>query len=550
MNGRTYPLLHKCMIVMALFGAGLAAPAASALDGQLATGVVRFSLDTGEPARVAGLAAALEGESADYLRARWLLSSGQKEKAREVFRGVFAGTTHRGEAALALAEMALHDADAAGAEKWYQQARQTGYGEVVQKALLGLAEQARNQGKTDAAGQYLARMDDGYWAAVGYMNLAADFARDDVNASRGLVALRVAMAMAAKDQAPERSRALLDQLNLRAGYLALGDEQYDKAIDFLERVSLDSYHTPQALYLHGLALSEKGNHRAAMQSWHRAKKFPLAFPGVADAWIGMGRGYDLSGYAGQAGESWLAANAAYESERVTLGSLAKRIREQGAYKTLVQDARNNDLQWFLADSRTLTQPRLAYLMRFMEAPDAQNAVRRVAQLDEMLAVLDENKANLTVFIQALERVLHSSRKETRDTEKSELIRQQASLEARLDQLLAKAPASVQGAALDRLQETLSVSGDRLAALTQRIARQPERLNSILREASAVRDSTEGLQQRALTLRQQAARELDAQALAFVEGQSRRMTHALDKTEQQIAHLYEYLALENLGEGTP
>ena len=70
-------------------------------------------------------------------------------------------------------------------------------------------------------------MEDGYWAAVGYMNLAADFARDDLDSSRALVSLRVAMAMAAKDADANRNRALLDQLNLRAGYLALGSDDYD-----------------------------------------------------------------------------------------------------------------------------------------------------------------------------------------------------------------------------------------------------------------------------------------------------------------------------------
>src|SRR5690554_7374231 len=86
------------------------------------------------------------------------------------------------------------------------------------------------------------------------------------------------MSMAAHDTESARSRDLLDQLHLRAGYLALNNEEYDKALGFLEKVSLDSYHAPRALYLHGLALSGKENHRGAMQSWHRAKKFPLAFP--------------------------------------------------------------------------------------------------------------------------------------------------------------------------------------------------------------------------------------------------------------------------------
>ena len=548
MNGRMSLLFRNSLGVLAAMLAGVAAPVANAIDNPLATGVVRFALDTGEASSVVGLAMKLEGESADYLQARLMLASGQHDKARAGFEGVYNGASHRGEAALALAEMAQEEGDLTGAENWYQQARRTGYGEVVQKALLGLAELARIQAKTDAAGQYLARMEDGYWAAVGYMNLAADFARDDLDSSRALVSLRVAMAMAAKDADANRNRALLDQLNLRAGYLALGSDDYDKAIDFLEKVSLESYHTPQALYLHGLALSRKGNHRAAMQSWHRAKKFPLAFPGVSDAWIGMGRGYDLSGYPGQAGESWLAANAAYEGERVTLGKLSERIKVDGAYKTLVQDARSDDIQWFLADSRTLTQPRMAYLLRFMEEPGAQTAVRRVARLDEMVATLDASKYNLQVFIQALEGFVRSADSRAPASQTAAVEQQQRELETRLDQLAEQAATPAQAAELRQLKQSLAAASRRMNALNQQVVQMPERLETVLDDAGALRDATKDLRYKTLSLREQAARELDALALAFVKKQTQRMTHALDKTEQQIAHLYEYLALENLGEG--
>lgn len=174
MNGRMSLFLRNSIGVMAAMLAGVATPVANAMDNSLASGVVRFALDTGEASSVVGLAMKLEGESADYLQARLMLASGQHDEARAGFEGVFNGASHRGEAALALAEMAQEDGDLTGAENWYQQARRTGYGEVAQKALLGLAELVRIQGKTDAAGQYLARMEDGYWAAVGYMNLAAD----------------------------------------------------------------------------------------------------------------------------------------------------------------------------------------------------------------------------------------------------------------------------------------------------------------------------------------------------------------------------------------
>ncbi len=355
-----------------------------------------------------------------------------------------------------------------------------------ERNMFELAEQERIKGRTDAAGRYLAKMDEGYWAALGYLNLANDFARDDLNFTRALVSLRVAMAMAAKDNNDARGTNLLNQLHLRAGYLALKSDDYDKAINLLEKVRLDSYYAPQALYLHGLALANKGNHRGAMQSWHRAKKFPMAFPGVTDAWIGMGRGFDMAGYPGQAGESWLAANAAYQGERVTLSALAEQIGQHGAYKALVEDARNTGPQWFLADSRTLTQPRMAYLLTFLEQANAQNAVRNVARYDEMTAQLNRNAHDLSVFIVALTQLVDA------------------------------------GASATSIKKLLSDS--------QRLKQQ-----------------IDGLQTQVNAGRTRAARALDMLALDFVDQQYRLMGHALDKTEQQIAHLYEYLALETLGE---
>ncbi|WP_323750813.1 hypothetical protein [Marinobacter sp.] len=353
--------------------------------------------------------------------------------------------------------------------------------------MFELAEQERRKGRTDIAGRYLAKMNEGYWAALGYLNLANDFARDDLNSSRALVSLRVAMAMAAKDTNEARRRNLLNQLHLRAGYLALKSDEHDKAIHLFEKVTLDSYYAPQALYLHGLALSNKGSHRAAMQSWHRAKKFPLAFPGVTEAWIGMGQGFDMAGYPGQAGDAWLAAHAAYQGERVTLNKLAQRIEKHGAYKALLEDARNTGTEWFLADSRTLTQPRMAYLLQFFEQANAQKAVLRVALLDEMTAQLNRNAHDLSVFIVA---------------------------------------------------STEWLEGGNAASI----------IASTLTDTRKLKDHLNRLQAQVNEARARAADALDTLAHEFVDHQYQLMVQAMDKTEQQIAHLYEYLALETLGKG--
>lgn len=432
---------------------------------------------------------------------------------------------------------------------WFSTEAGAGEGESRQQALFAQAEEKRQAGDVDGAGGVLAGMREGYWAALGYLNLATTYAREDLDPSRALIALRVALAMAEKDPESARARDLRGRLLLRAGYLAYRNGNIDKAIGFLEKVGLDNYRTPQALYFHGLALAGQGNHRAAMQSWHRTRKYPLAYPGVADAWLAMGRGYDLAGYLGQSGEAYLAASAAYESERVTLQALAERIRSEGAYKALVEDARHSDIEWFLADNRTLTQPRMAYLLRFMENPDAQQAVARVASLAAMSERLSRQEHDLGVWIGSLESRLND-RAIIDSPPGDRLPNTQARLEARLQGLAAQPLSPSQQQARQQLAQTLADSASRLRALPRELDVRPVQWREWLgRSQALLRDTRRHLGTTA-QLRQQAENRLDTLALAFVEAQDRQMAFGLDKTEQQIAHLYEYLALEKIGERQP
>ena len=418
-------------------------------------------------------------------------------------------------------------------------------GDKRQQALYRDAEEARSSGQTDNAGRILAGMKEGYWAALGYLNLSTDYAREDLNPARALVALRVALAMLEGDGDSARREQLRNRLLVRAGYLAYQHGEYEKSIGFLEKVSLDSFNTPRALYLHGLALSQRSNHRAAMQSWHRAKKYPLAYPGVADAWIGMGRGYDLSGYLGQAGEAYLAANAAFESERVTLRRLAEKIRDHGAYKTLVEDARETGVDWFLADSRTLTQPRMAYLLGFMEQPAAQHAAGRVAALTAMAAKLASYQRDLEVFDSALAEQIASIQRQTANNNTEALSNQGADLRVRVERLSAEAVDSEQKSRLSGLAQTLADTRDRLTNLDHRASGRPDELRQLRDQSLALKSRNAALVSSVNRLRLEAEEALDKQALDYVASRDQQMAFALDKTEQQVAHLYEYLALQNL-----
>lgn len=514
-------------------------------EADLATRLAQFALASGQPEKALARIGREESESSSWVKAQALVATGQTEAAQELLNRQLNGRNHRGDAALLLARIAQREGDSQRAREHFEAAARLGFGETRQRALYQLAAMELAAGKPDRAGQRLAEMDSGYWAALGYMNLAASYSETDRNAARPLVALRVALAMAEKDAEGDRSVALRNRLLVRAGYLSYQQEEYEKAIGFLEKVPLDSYHTPRALYLHGLALAARDNHRAAMQSWHRAKKFPLAHPGVEDAWLGMGRGYDLAGYLGQAGEAYLAANASYESERVTLRKLAARIREEGAWKALIVDAREADTQWFLADNRTLTQPRMAYLLRFMESAEAQQAVAQVADLVALETGLAERERNLRVFRGSLADRLSTPVGPAMASGK-ELGEKSALLRARLEALKNQGADPVQ---LARTPRTLGDIEDALDTLEARVGQRNARLRQLKSRLDELLGGMESLRRRAGELRQRAEAALDERVLAYVEAQDKRMVYALDKSEQQIAHLYEYLALESLQRGS-
>jgi hypothetical protein len=509
-------------------------------------GLAQFALDTHDPAAALRYTRNATTEAESLVRAKALLDTGSHQEAERLLKELIEGQYYRGQAALLLAELPTDSGDNKTRE-YLETAAKRASGSDRQKALYRLAEIEREAGHTDRAGKVLASMEPGYWAALGYMNIAADYGRQDRTPSRALVALRVALAMSEEDVDSQRSQELRSRLLVRAGYLAYDHGDYEKAIGFLEKIPLESYSTSHGLYLHGLALSASGNQRAAMQSWHRAKKYPLAYPGVANAWLGTGRGYDLAGYLGQAGEAYLAANASYESERVTLRKLADQIRQKGAYQALVLDARNSEAQWFLADNRTLTQPRTAYLIRFIEQPAAQAAVNRVAELREMRQTLNQREDSLAVFRGAISERLgpvgHNVDGGPFNEEIKELVQRLANLKARTI-----SPA--QQEALKGVARTLADLKASVGRLDGRLKKKDRKLTELVTRTDHALERIRTVRRTADALLSRAESELDELALAYVEEQDHRMAFALDRTEQQIAHLYEYLALENLERGQP
>lgn len=530
------------------------APMATALEPEQRARLAMFELAAGAEARALHWVAEAEGEQAELMKARAWLNTGQHQRAVPVLKRLAEQSDNvRGAASLALAKLAIADGDTDAAGRWLETAIARSSGEDRSQALYLQAELARQAEQFDQAGKTLARMDGGYWAALGYMNLAMDYARLDRDPARALVSLRVALAMASEDTDQGRMADLTTRILVKAGVLSHRRGDHDKAIGFLNQVPLDSYLAPQALYFHGLAQAANQNYRAAMQSWHRARKFPLAFPGAAEAWFGMGRGYDESGYLGQAGESYLAAIAAFESEQVSLDTLKDSVQEQGAYEALVQAAGGDDVEWFLADSRTLTQPRIAYLLHFMAEPASQAAALRVAELSRLSTELQRNKQDLDVFIASLEESISDLRMEMGASSRaSTLVALEfaiAEAAERWKALSARAEGSpAQARALATLRQTLNDLNRRRGSFKDRLEQAPDQLETLAAQARDARTRVLALSGRADDLLARAEQALDQRALAYLAAEREKVAHSLDRAEQQIAHLYEHLALTELGKG--
>ncbi|MDI9245544.1 hypothetical protein [Marinobacter sp. CHS3-4] len=540
-------MTFKRWALAVLFSAAGVSAYAQTGHPELDRGLAQFALGAGNGALALRYTQNAETEQDYLLRAKALLKTGGQSEAVRLLDALIEGDYYRGEAAFLKSSLVSNDQEER--RRLLQIAAQKGHGEVKQQASYQLAEMARTNGRPDTAGKILASMDTGYWAALGYMNIAADYGSRDLNPSRALISLRVAMAMAEEDPNKERGEALKAQLLVRAGLLAYESEDYDKAITFLEKVRLDSYSTPQGLYLHGLALTGKGKHRDAMQSWHRAKKYPLAFSGVAESWLGTGRGYDLTGYLGQAGEAFLSASATYESERVTLRKLADMVREKGAYAALLADAGETRAEWFLADSRMLTQPRSAYLLRFMENAGNQAAVHRVKELDSMLARMERQEHTLKVLTSVLDERLANSASDNKPA-LGHVRTEIESISARLIAARQNAtPGSSSVETIRHLAQTLKDLETSTDRFDKRLHKRDQRLRVLHQKASDALEKLDHRKRKATDVLRKANAALDQKFLAYIDQESERMLVALERAEQQIAHLYEYLALQNLGGGS-
>lgn len=573
-------------------------------DPSLTAGLMRYALDTERPWLALAYAPKSPTGHILFLRGEAYRRLGMDARARQdMLRVVGAGDN----ADTAKAEMLLGFIDASGgktdsASDHLRRALGGLKGTSLQHASFELAELDRQSGHLDLAAQRLSSMAQGIWAAFGYLDLATAYAKLDSDPSRTLVSLRVAAAMLDGNQTAAGAD-LLDRINLTAADVAFHASQFSKSLNFLNKIRIDGYYAPSALYLHGLAQARQDNYRAAMQFWHRARKYPLAFPGVPEASMGMGLAFDEAGYLGEAGDAYLGASSAFEKELVNLKSLVESVRKKGAWQALMVASQNDNVEWFLANTKSLTTPRMAYLSRLMESGSAQHAAMRVSRLHQLARQLDREDHDLSVFAAMLQDRIAKVRQSRSSGKLARLRSRSAKLKAlqsrlakrladatqggdvealvsgrlghqfeQVDNLMQKAKRSgaspeirtrlqrLRGLLIWRAQEqarrnarAISADFHQASAELQRVdaailsfndkmIAAPVKFRSLLKRVRQQQAAVKSTQAALNGLLARAEKDFDGITLTFLTQQEQRMRAWRDRGNQEVAHLYEYLAL--------
>ncbi|MDG9667941.1 hypothetical protein ONV78_09375 [Hahella sp. CR1] len=247
------------------------------------------------------------------------------------------------------------------------------------------------------------------WAAHGYYNLGVNYAADDPDSSRALVALRVAAAMA--DDSYE-GRELSDRVLLAAGHIALLDKDYNKALPFLKNVHASGPGAPAAIYDYGMAFAGLGRYRTAIQSWHRAKKFALTSSGVAETFQAIAYGYEQEKLRATAIDAYLEAIAVYEKEKRQVDEVVTEINAKGVLDLLLQaPLQNGEVEWYLATDLLTNTPKIAFVHYLMDKPDFFPFAKELLQMHGLLQSLQNGAQRMEIFSAALERRAHQAKQD-------------------------------------------------------------------------------------------------------------------------------------------
>lgn len=239
----------------------------------------------------------------------------------------------------------------------------------------------------------------GTWIAYAYYNLAIAYAEASTNKRKAIAVLLIADSL--NQGQSDQERELRDRINLAAGSLYLQEQQYIKAVEFFNKVYLDSTSSAAALYLRGVAHLNQDDFRAATQAWTSVKSYSLLEQGVAESFLAIPFAYERSGYVGQALEAYAAASSEFKNEIETIDRIESLIDKHGVVKAFIERKQVKGLEWFLSKDIATNTLRASYYSYLMQNEDIYRNVELYSELMNFNTSLTYWQTQLDVFGTAL-----------------------------------------------------------------------------------------------------------------------------------------------------
>ena len=397
-------------------------------------------------------------------------------------------------------------------------------------------------GSNVRAGQALNDVLGGIWAAYAYYNLAISYSETSRDKTRALASLGIAESL--NTGTSKEAKSLNDRINLVAGKLYLDAKKYDSAIQFFRKIYLNSESTPAGLYLNGLALLESGDFRAATQTWHSLKTYPVLNQSVAEAYLAIPYAFERSGYISQTLEAYLDASNTFEVELEKIDKIDAAIVKHGTAKVFIEDSEIEGLEWFLAKDVIKNTTQAVYYQHLMKNEELYDQVRLYSELKMLKNSLDFWLSQLKVFDESLSKKKQSYKKERSRFDASNVLSKINSQKSKIDTLVSKpgmSPSLASNLQIDVLKNSIEVLKIRLDSLQDKVQQGGARLNKQLLETKTLSKTIKAANKRLASLIISLDQELTRSVRAQLSKLKTTMISNFERSEQGRIHLFEDMA---------
>jgi hypothetical protein len=397
-------------------------------------------------------------------------------------------------------------------------------------------------GSNVRAGQALNDVLGGIWAAYAYYNLAISYAETSRDNTRALGALYIAESLNTGQS--KEAKSLSDRINLVAGKLYLDAKKYDSAIQFFKKIHLDSESTPAGLYLNGLAYLESGDFRAATQTWHSLKTYPVVNQNVAEAYLAIPFAFERSGYISQTIESYLDASNTFEAELEKITKIDALLLKHGAAKIFIEDSELEGLEWFLAKDVIKNTTRAVYYQYLLQNDALYDQVRLYSELKMLQNSLYFWTSQLDVFDESISKKKQSYKKERSMFDAPNVLGKINSQKSKIDSVVSQPEMTSSLSSnlqLDVLKNSIEVLKIRLVSLQEKVEKGEALLNKQLFESKTLNQTIQNIQKRLSLLISRLDEELTKSLRKRLSKLKSTMISNFERSEQGRIHLFEDMA---------